>query len=176
MDGFDVSEKLHEINDNVIIVFVTCHDSKVYQVWEHRPFWFIRKSHTDELEIMLPKLISRIERERRKKHCVCNLVGENSVTDVDLNKLVTIECQGHDIVIRYDDNSVKRLRCKISDAEIQLKDLFVVRVQNGILVNLRFVSRVTSREVIMHNGQNIALGRKRIEFVKKEFLRSMRGF
>lgn len=89
--------------------------------------------------------------------------------------VITIESYKHNIIIRFKDNTEKQLRCKMSDAERQLLPSHIVRVQNGILVNCRCISKITSREVILLNGERVNLSRQRIAYVKSEFQNYLRN-
>lgn len=174
ISGFEVAEKLQSSKKNALIIFVTSHEDMVYQSWKYQPFWFVRKSHMEDLNVVLPRLLVKVDAEYEKQNNFFNLRGENCVVELDINSLMYIESFKHNIII-YNKNDNKQVRCKISDAEKQLFPLNIVRVQNGVLVNCRFISKITSREVILTNGYSINLSRDRISFVKDEFQRFLRS-
>ena len=176
MTGFDVADTLQKYKDNILIVFITSHEDKVYQSWSYQPFWFVRKSCLSDLEIVIPKLTAKIDYENKKKNCFHKFKTEKSLIELDINALTVIESIRHDIIIKYREGKEQQVRCKICDAENQLRDLDIVRVQNGILVNCRYISKVTSREVVLLNGDRINLSRKRNEIVRDVFQRFMRSF
>ena len=168
MTGFEVAERIQAIKKNVLIIFITNYDDKVYQSWQYQPFWFVRKSHIEDLNIVLPKLFAKIE--LMQKETAVKLVSNNSVLEVDLDNVVYIESYKHDIILHNKNGGKTMFRCRVSDAETQLSDHYVVRVQKGILVNLKFVSRVTSRNILLTTGAELSLGRDRIETVKNKFM------
>ena len=174
LEGFEVAEKLQKSKKNALIIFVTSHEDKVYQSWKYQPFWFVRKSHIEDLDVVLPRLLSKIDAEYEKERNIFNLQGENCVVELDINSLMYIESFKHNIII-YNKDDKQQVRCKISEAENQLLPLNIIRVQNGVLVNCRFISKVTSRDVILTNGYSIHLSRDRINFVKGEFQRFLRS-
>ena len=51
MSGFEIAQQLRKINKNAIIIFITSHEDKVFQSWVFQPFWFVRKSHFEDLDI-----------------------------------------------------------------------------------------------------------------------------
>lgn len=177
ISGFETASILQKGKPDTLIIFVTSHEDQVYHSWVFQPFWFVRKSHIDDLEIVLPRLLSKIDTEREKKKCLFHLAAENCIAELDINSLIYIESFRHDIII-YDKNKEPlRLRCRISDAEKQLCPLHIIRIQNGILVNCRFISKITSRDVILTDGKKLYLSRNRIDYVKdkfQEFVRSRR--
>lgn len=174
LNGFEVSSELQSINERVFIVFVTSHEDKVYQSWSYNPFWFVRKTHLEDLNIVLPKLLARITKEKSKNTSIVNLSVSNRIVPIDLNEVMYIEAFDHDINIVSTDGNVSTFRCKLSDAEAQLLTYDIIRIQKGVLVNLKFISRVTSREVTMTNNMMFSLGRDRVADVKKKFSEYMR--
>lgn len=174
LDGFEVAEKLQKSRKNALIIFVTSHEDKVYQSWKYQPFWFVRKSHIEDLDVVLPRLLTKIDAEYEKDRNLFNLQCENSVIEIDINLVMYIESFKHDVFIHY-KNDKQQVRCKISNAEEQLLPLNIIRVQNGFLVNCRFISKITSREVILTNGYKIHLSRDRINVVKEQFQRFLRS-
>ena len=174
ISGFEAAEKLQSSKKNALIIFVTSHEDMVYQSWKYQPFWFVRKSHMEDLNVVFPRLLAKVDAEYEKENNYFNLQGENCVVELDINSLMYIESYKHNIII-CSKNEKKQVRCKISDAEKQLFPLSIIRVQNGVLVNFRFISKITSREVILTNGYSINLSRDRISFVKDEFQRFLRS-
>lgn len=174
LNGFEVCSELQSIYENIFIVFVTSHEDKVYQSWSYNPFWFVRKTHLEDLNIVLPKLLSRITKEKSKSTSIVNLSVNNRIVQIDLDEVMYIEAFDHDINIVSKSGTVSTFRCKLSDAEVQLLPYDMIRIQKGVLVNLKFISRVTSREVTLTNNMIFSLGRDRVTDVKKRFSDYMR--
>lgn len=175
MNGFQIAEALQKNNSNAIIVFITSYEDKVYQSWTYQPFWFVRKNHLDDLAIVLPKMVAKIESDNHRNNHIFKLKAENCIVDIDIGALIIMESVGHDIEMKYICGTRKKVRCKISDVDTQLKDRYIVRIQKGILVNCRYISKITSREVILTNGGSYNISRKRIEEVKAVFQKYVRS-
>lgn len=175
MDGFEAVEELQKSKHNALIVFVTSYEDKVYQSWEFQPFWFVRKSHLEDLDMVLPRLIQKIDSEREKKHFVIDFITENKAVALDVNNTKYIQAYKHYIIVKCKDGKDLQLRCKISDAEKQLSPLYFVRIQNGAIINCRFIEKITSRDVVLHDGEKIHISRDRQVHTKnifQEFIRS----
>lgn len=84
MNGFEVASLLQKRKEDVFIVFVTSHEDKVYQAYEYHPFWFIRKSHMHDLNVVIPKLLRKIDAEEERKRLIFNLKAENCMLELDL--------------------------------------------------------------------------------------------
>lgn len=169
MNGFEVASLLQKRKEDILILFVTSHEDKVYQSYDYHPFWFIRKSHMHDLQVVIPKLLRKIDAEDERKRLTFNLKAENCVMEIDINTVIYIESYKNDIVIQDRVSGEKQVRCKITDAEKQLYPLNIIRIQNGVLVNCRYISKITSREVILTDGTHFGLSRSKIDFVREEY-------
>ncbi len=169
MSGFEVASLLQKRKENILILFVTSHEDKVYQSYDYHPFWFIRKSHMHDLQVIIPKLLRRIDADDERKRLTFNLKTENCVVEIDINTVIYIEAYKNDIIIQDKVSGEKQVRCKMTDAEKQLYPLNIIRIQNGVLVNCRYISKITSREVILTDGTHLGLSRSKIDFVREEY-------
>lgn len=169
MSGFEAAEALQGIKEDIPIVFVTGYDDKVYQSYEYQPFWFIRKSHIDDVGAILPRLFKKLDAMAERKRQTVNLKTENSVIEVDIGSLLYIEGMKNNIIIHDRVSGDKTVRCKMGSAEKQLSSHGAARIQRGILVNLRCISKITSREVILTDGTHLGLSRLKAEAVKEQY-------
>lgn len=169
MNGFEVAALLQKRKEDVLIMFVTSHEDKVYQSYDYHPFWFIRKNHMHDLRVIIPKLLRKIDAEKERKRLTFNLKTESKTIEIDINTVTYIESYKNNIIIRDRVIGEKQIRCKITDAEKQLYPLNIIRIQNGFLVNCRYISKITSREVILTDGTHLGLSRSKIDFVREEY-------
>ena len=169
MNGFEVASLLQKRKEDVLILFVTSHDDKVYQSYDYHPFWFIQKSHLHDLRVVMPKLLRKVDAEAERKKLTFNLKAESHNIEIDINTVVYIESYKNNIIIQDRISGKKEVRCKITDAEKQLYPLNIIRIQNGVLVNCRYISKITSREVILTDGTHFGLSRSKIDFVRGEY-------
>ena len=169
MNGFETASLLQKRKEDILILFVTGHEDKVYQSYDYHPFWFVRKNHMSDLGIAITKLLRRIDAEEESKKLTFNLKTEKRVIELDINTLIYIESHKNDIIIWDSVLGKKQVRCKITEAEKQLYPLNIIRIQNSILVNCRYISKITSREVILTDGTHLSLSRSKVDFVKEEY-------
>jgi len=169
MNGFEVASFLQNRKENILIIFVTSHDDKVYQSYEYHPFWFIRKSHMNDLKSVIPKLLRKIDAEEERKRLTFNLKTETCTIELNINTLIYIESYRNNIIIHDGFLGERQVRCKINEAEKQLYPFNIIRIQKGVLVNCRYISKITSRKVVLTDGTNLGLSRSRIDYVKEEY-------
>lgn len=169
MNGFETALLLQKLEKDILIVFVTSHEDKVYQSYEYHPFWFVRKSHMNDFEIVLKNLIEKIDVEEEKRYFIYEFKTENRTVELDINTLMYITSYKNNLIIKDKNTGEIKIRCKIEEAEKQLYPLNIIRIQKGVLVNCRYISNITSREVVLTNGDSFNLSRKKVDFVKEEY-------
>lgn len=173
--GFEVAEELQKSKQDAIIIFITSHEDKVYQSWEFQPFWFVRKSHINDLDKVFPRLLQKIDSENEKEKHLFNLIAETKIVELDLNSVKYIQALKHYILIKYISGEQVKIRCKISEAEKQLKQLYFIRIQASALVNCRFIAKITSRIVILTDGESLHINREKLDNVKDKFQKFIRS-
>ncbi|MGN1202906.1 MAG: LytR/AlgR family response regulator transcription factor [Eubacterium sp.] len=175
MTGFEAAAELQKIKSNVNIVFITSHEDKVFQSYEFHPFWFVRKSHLEDLYIVLSGLLTKIDSEREEEQRIFKLITENKMIEIDINEVIYIQAYKHYIIIKNSTDTEIQARCKISDAEQQLFPFYFVRIQNSVIINCRFISKLTSRTVVLLNKEEFNISRDKIDYVKAEYQKFIRS-
>lgn len=176
MTGFEAARQLQALKRDVHIIFITGYDDAVFQSYEYHPFWFVRKSHLEDLSLALSKLLAFMDAERQKTQpLLARLSAGQEVVELDVRTVKYITAHNHYILITYSDRHETKLRYKLSDAEKQLFPFHFIRVQNSVIVNCRFIAKVNSRVVTLHDGETITISRKKVDEVRHEFQKFLRS-
>lgn len=174
-DGFTLAERLQQSKPDVFVLFVTSYEECVFNSYNYHPFWFIRKSHLEELEKVIPKLLASIDAKHEAERQTFLLKTENRNIELDIKTLIYIESYKNDIIIHDKVREDIQVRCKISDAAHQLYPMHIIRIQKSILLNCRYIAKVTSREVFLTDGTSFNAGRDRIDYIKDEYQEYIRS-
>lgn len=97
------------------------------------------------------------------------LKAENRNIELNIDTLTYIESYKNDIILHDRVRGDSRVRCKLSDAEAQLLPVHILRIQKGLLVNCRYIAKVTSRAIFLADGSSFNVGRDRIDFVRRAY-------
>lgn len=177
MDGFQTAEKLKQIHKNIMIVFISGKNTFVYQSFNYNPVWFIPKDDLQWVEFSINKLITKYkEEENEYLFAVLNLGKEE--LEIDMSKIKYFFSEGHYVnYIDLDGNKSVSYRCKLSEIETQLEKLWFVKTHNRYLVNLRMVSSISNRDVVLFDKEKIPISKaqkKEVGIKFQNYLRSIR--
>lgn len=174
--GFEAAAELQKADQNANIVFITAHEDKVFQSYEFHPFWFVRKSHLEsDLKIALSRLLVKIDNDAAEARRMFKIAFGNKLVDIDINNVMYIKSYKHYVIVKHQNHTEEQYRCKIQDIEPQLAPLGYIRIQIGVLINCRFIARITSRHVILQNDESFNISRDRLEKARNEYQKFVRS-
>jgi DNA-binding LytR/AlgR family response regulator len=171
MDGMSCARKIREKDKNIPIVFLTSHTEMAVEGYEVNAFRFLQKPVDDnKLSRTLQDIIQMRESNRAVmvKH-----EGEEIVvipTDV-----LFIESDNNNVRIKSVSGTCST-RMKLTDAIDLINGTSdtIRRVHRCTAVNLRHVSRIRDREVLLDDGSVIAISRSYYQSFKNELYEYVR--
>lgn len=170
--GMDVANRLNQEKPFINIIFLTNREELVFQTLKYRPLRFIRKNCMQaELGEAMEVAIKKIAAETY----VIHFPKENISLSISIKDIVYLESSRHYVEIHMPDK-IHRIRGKLSDWEEQLKDFGFIRIQVGYLVNIRYISMLTMKDVVLDNGQKLAVSRSHLEMVQKQYVTGLERF
>lgn len=175
LDGINTAKEIRKNDSNMIIVFITAHESFALQSYDVQAFDYILKNKLEQLPQKYDRLIKvLIERFKMKQETI--LVGNK----VDSKKIIVqdilyIEVDGHGTKFYLDDDIIYHSE-KISTVEKLMVSNGFIRCHNSFIVNLDKIEGANQSDAIsyfeMENGKMIEISRRR----KKESIEAFLCF
>ncbi|MBP5343073.1 response regulator transcription factor [bacterium] len=166
MNGIQAAKRIREVDDSVIIIFVTNMKQYVVSGYEVSALnYIIKPIKYQALHMSLDKII-RISELTQNNHILIKTSGY--IERVNINSIYYIDIYNHVLTIHTTTKKIETYST-LSDFENRLKDNFFFKINNYTLVNLRHVKRFTTKEIIISNGDNLQISRRR----RKDFLDSL---
>lgn len=168
MDGMTASEKIRELDKNVIIVFIT-----------NRIDYAIRGYDVDALDYIVKpveyfsfskKLERAIGRVHAREGFTITLPLSNGFVRLKTDDIYYVESEGH-MLNYYTAGGQYRLRARIADAESTLSPHGFFRCNKGLLVNLQHVKGVRDNCCLVQ-GQSLVISRGK----KNEFMAALANY
>ena len=162
-NGIELGTRIRRLNPLAHIIFASSENNYVFQTFDIRPFFFLRKSYyKQDCETML-KMLNRYIKE----DTVITLTSRASKTYVSINSIMYIEAYRHVLHIHtrkevYYDNSTLESFMK------QLPSDNFVQIQRSFILNMDYLRTIDTNEIILINGNKLPVGRKyRESFLNK---------
>ena len=165
-DGIHVAEEFFSAFPQTLIIFTSGYENMVFFTMKFRPFRFVRKSHlNDDLaeatESALDNIISL------GKKLILKTKGESHV--IIINKIKYVENQGNYLFFHYEDTEYK-VRSLLSEYEPKLKYHGIMRINSGMLVNVRYISHIARNAVKIYNGPQLPVSQKYQKAIESSFM------
>lgn len=168
--GIELARQITEADASVYILFVSSHEEMVFEAIHARPLRFIRKSCLAE---DMKEAVSALCRELSgSRKIICFASGKNSI-DVEMQEIVSIESMAHYLRVILVKTEFK-VRGKISDYLSELDENMFVRIQKGIVINMRHIEKMRSGKVLLDRGMEYNISRAWMDDVRKAFMKFMR--
>lgn len=161
INGMELGKQLREMDDNLFIVFTTSYPEYMQDSFEVQPFQFLTKpiDHNDVCKLF-NNIINKINRSSKS---IVIIDSENEKQFVALNDILFISSMKEKkSYIRYqlfDKEFVSR--GTLSEIEHQLATRGFVSPSRGFLVNVKQIQAMKSTSIILKNGFEIPISRRR---------------
>ena len=170
MDGMEVAKNLKEVNEDIVIFFITGHSEFAVEAFDVDAIGYVMKPvDKDKLERTLLKAVSKVreiksrEKQRELVITVSNLKKRIPVDDIIYIERVQTQCV---IVTKKEEY---RVYDTITDLVEKVGEGFV-RASQSFILKVSEITKVTYKEATLKNGLTVSLGRGFTKEVKKAFL------
>lgn len=171
MDGFKLAEKLCRDCPATYLVFVSIHESFVFDAPEYDSLWFVRKGNLER----------DMSRALRKYLRVTSFMGVRyrlkegfSFRELLINDILYIEGSGHSLSIRKTDGSLLKKYGSLKSMEEELAGCHFLRIHKNYLVNQEYIKEVGNREVYLADGNVLEMGRDRKKEIREAMIKYTR--
>ena len=173
MDGIRFGEELRARGCRSDIIYVSNMDEKVYEIFRVHPWSFVRKSRFSQ---ELPSVLGEYARGRSNRMGQLLLTGESGQTvSLDPASLIYAEAVGkvQRLVLSGAAEPIL-IRASLRELEEQLLPHGFIRIHKGFLVNYRYIKKITSRSVLLDTGDDLPVGRDRLNAARERYLSLMK--
>lgn len=172
LNGMRAAEKLREIDDKVILIFVTNLTQYAVNGYAVKAKDYILKPvQYNRFECMLRRVLSDEYIESPDDLFIKN---GTSLYRFRLSAVRYIEIKDHSILYHMDDKDVSSWGT-MKELESKLADKGFCRLDKSTIVNLRYVSEIEDDQVFLFNGEKFYISRPRKKEVKEAFAAYMEG-
>lgn len=166
-DGFETAKRLMDVGNPCKICFLTSHTELARLGYRVNAFRYIDKRYLEEIHEALDFFVKTRIQDRIID---CNDTAGIRVT-ISLNELLLVETSGRKLRYLLLDGREYICEGRISETARSLSRFGFFQVQRSYIVNLKYIEKVNSHEVMLCNGLEVGIGRTRSKEFKKEFFK-----
>ena len=151
MDGVTMAKRVRQDNEAVQIVFITGYSDYIAEGYEVAALHYLMKPVNREK--LLTVLDRALEKRKQEERCL-NLEAYGEMVRLPFYEIRYLDVHQNYVTVHAKaDYTVKRT---LGDFEKELDDRFC-RVGRGMILNLKFIQRVTKTEVHLSDGTVLPL-------------------
>lgn len=166
MDGMTTAKKIRELDQEVIIIFITNMTQYAIQGYQVDALDYIVKP-VEYFAFQEKFTKALIKRKNRKIKTFLSIPVSDGIRKIDIEELYYIESCGHNLLYQLQDEQISSRGVLKEVEKIMLSHGFF-RCSKGYLVNMKLVDGIKGSQCLIH-GQEIPIGRA----VKKQFMEQL---
>lgn len=167
MDGVSLAREIRKTNKNVQIIFITGYSEYIAVGYDVEALNYLMKPFkTEKLYEVLNKAVTKII--QNEKHLLLNTFDE--IIRISLHDIIYIDVDRNYTTIHSNKNYT--IKMTLADIEKELDERFF-RISRSIIINLKYINRVTKRDVYLTNGSILPLPRGKYESLNKAIIKEM---
>ncbi len=170
MDGFDLSQELAKISQNIIVVYITNHDHLVFSSLKFHPTYFVRKEKLKEDMKYAFDEVKKEYRARFGKVCFDQRVGKGrGAVCLPLEQIRYVMSEVRKVYVVTETEQY--LTCEgLSCWKEKLEGLGFAQCHSRYLVNISKVLGLAGDSIILEGDERIPLSRRRMQEIKAQIV------
>ena len=156
IDGISLARELRELDEDMLIVFITSKIEYMQTGYEVRAFRYLLK---DQIEEGLPKIWNDIIKELLdRQDAYFSYEFERKVYRLPIRDILYFESNLRRIVVHTKASENAVLYGKLDDLSVKYSSF--IRVHKSYLINRRYIRMITAGTVVLSNGEVLPVSRK----------------
>lgn len=171
MNGIETAKKLREVDQQALVIYISSHQSYVFEIFESRPFYFMRKPiNWNDFDKWFE--LAYVECKEQKIYFEFTSCREQY--RIKVQDILYFESSARVIKIICKDGQYE-FYGKLKNIEKEIKELIFLRVHQSYLVNIRYIQGVSSNRVLLTGDFTVPVSENRRKYVKDTYSKQMWG-
>ena len=161
-DGLEIAYDIRKVNEEVLLVFLTGIEAKVFESFKVGAFRYLRKNFfKEEMEECILQALRKIKVSRE----YYMFKTEEGLMRIAMKEMMYFLCVNRKIEL-HTINSYYRINLRrMKDIEEQFENSYFIKIHRGCLVNLKYIKTIEEQNIILDNGERLMVSRYRMREV-----------
>lgn len=163
--GIEIAKKINQVHPQAIFIFMTNHNSYIFDTQILNPFYFVRKSHFEnDLKIALDMLQDTIS------HYLTVTFNREEIY-IKVNQIQYIEIYRGKITFHTTEKDIFYWGT-LSEIQKDLPTDYFIRTHHSYIINKQYITSIHPNEILIDN-QSIPISRKYKKSVHEQLKRGI---
>ncbi len=171
INGIDTAKGIRNIDEDVILIFLTSHVEYAPEGYEVNAYRFLTKPIN---EMKLINALKDVNREFIKNKKLVIKDGHDEVL-IKIRDILYIEAKNNNISINIKNHNFL-IRKTLNEIEEELSSDMFFRTHRSYLVNLSYVRIYDNKEIQLENGEKIVISRNKAKEFKSSIINYIRNY
>ncbi len=171
INGFDLSQKIYEKNENIPIVYITGRDDLITNAFRYKPLGFVRKQFiASELPYALTTIINEIHKKSSSITITETRSSGGGTYSIQIENIIFLESEKHNLNIHLvtGERYIVRESLSYYSNLPEFKDF--VLINSGTMVNLAH-TKLVGDTISLKNGTTLYVSRRKLQSVLEAYLK-----
>lgn len=167
MTGLDLAEKIREINERVIIIFITGLEQYMYRAFEVEALnYLIKPVHQVNMYKSLDMAWKKIQKNKDSNPQLVISKGKETYT-INFKEIVYCTVFAHYIDI-HTINNIYTYKNSMKELEKLLPNDYFIKCHRSYIINIQYIKKIIGSDIEMKNNIKIPLSRQKKELVREK--------
>lgn len=165
MSGLEAAARIKNLNPFIRIVLVTAYMNYALEGYKVKASRFLVK---DDLSITIGECMDALVEEILQETQIMEFPFVEGKIKLKINDIIYIETARHKNIFYTKEGSFSIYK-KLDELEEELKSYGFVRIHLSFLVNMRYISKISSYVLTLTTGKEISVPKTRYTEVKRQY-------
>ncbi|SON69860.1 LytR/AlgR family response regulator transcription factor [Latilactobacillus sakei] len=179
INGKMLAHKIRNLDKRVKIIFVTRYEQEILNTLQYDIYDFLPKDHLSErIDNLLARLSRSVAFENNKylRLKLRETTGEELYKKVYLDDIIYVESLNRKVYLHLaDQTQFELIGYTFQEITDSLVEKGFLRTHRKFSVNLIFINEIKNTSILMDNGEELDLSRRRKKEVQEAFICGIRG-
>lgn len=171
IDGLETAKYIRQRDENVILIFLTSMEDRVFESFEYNAFRFIRKGYIfQELKLALQKAWELLTKEVK----LYTFKTKEEEIKLSLGDILYFEFVNRNVEVKTFEQRYSLTIKRFSDIVEQFSDKGFIMIHRGCIVNVKYIRSIGYGDITLDTGEMLPVSRYRVSEIRKAFTENAR--
>lgn len=168
INGFDLAARVKAVLPDILIVFVSAHESYVYKSFECQPYRFVPKHKLDSM--LFPVLGAAVNEISKIEKGMYLIENQQGIEKIPIRNIVYICREGKYAYITKTDKTQSKVRKTLKQVYTELPADEFIWGDRGYLCNLSHIVQIQNQKLTLSTGEQLYVSERRFSERKRQVM------